>query len=428
MSKRWLFAALIIVILSIVLSVTLTGCQQTKEPIIETRKSMTLLHYFSGVFSGGIDALVGGFNQEQDIYQLEAIPIDHEAFKTSVIKGLEENNPPELYSYWAGAKTVAVKDKLQPLDSIWASENLEKRFSPSIISSASKIDGHYYLLPITQHYVTLFYNKKVFETLKIEIPKTWPEFLSACQTIKEAGVTPIGLGSKSKWPAQFWFDYILLRTAGYEKREALMSGELAYDSPEVILAFEKWQDLITKGYFNTMPNETEWNEVPLEGLESGDIAMTLMGTWMISTLESQSNLVAGKDFGYFDFPIIDLTIEKTALGPIDGIVVPKESVNPEGALEAIAYLARLESQKSMALGSGALSPSLEVPSNTYGVLQQDILKSIKNQKFWAFNYDLATLPEVADLGLQLFSEFLEFPEAYQALLTEMAQKSAPLLK
>lgn len=428
MSKRWLLAVVGFVILSILLSLSLAGCQQEKDQVIATRKTMTLLHYFSGAFSGGIDALVGGFNQEQDIYQLEAIPIDHEAFKTSVLKGLEDNNPPELYSYWAGAKTNAIKDKLQPLDAIWDSENLEKRFSSSIINSASKIDGHYYLLPITQHYVTIFYNKKIFESLNIEKPRTWAEFLEACQTIKEAGITPIGLGSKNKWPAQFWFDYLLLRTAGYEKREALMRGEMSYDSQEVIKTFELWQDLIAKGYFNRDPNATDWSEIPLKGIANGEIAMTLMGTWMINVLESETTMTAGKEFDFFDFPMMDENIEKTALGPVDGIIVPKESVNPEGALEAIAYLARLESQRSMALGSGSLSPSLEVPSNTYGVLQREILQNIQEQKYWAFNYDLATKPEVAELGLQLFSEFLEFPEAYQTLLKEMAHNSALLFK
>ena len=58
--------------------------------------------------------------------------------------------------------------------------------------------------------------------------------MAACKTLKGAGVKPFALGSKNRWPAQFWFDYILLRTAGPEYRAKLMAGEASYTDPEVM--------------------------------------------------------------------------------------------------------------------------------------------------------------------------------------------------
>lgn len=392
------------------------------------KKTITLLHYFSGSLSGGIDDLVDDFNNGQENYFLNSIPIDHEAYKISILNSLEEGNPPEIYSYWAGARTKSIKEYLLPLDSIWEEYEFNKIFPESIIKSACKVDGHYYLLPITQHYVTFFYNKKVFESQGLVPPKTWEEFINICETLKSNNITPIGLGAKNKWPAQFWFDYLLLRTAGYEYRESLMNGFAHYTDPEVKLVFSIWNDLIDEEYFNENILTNDWYEAPLEGLKSNTIGMTLMGTWAVSVLNNDFDLLQGEDFGYFNFPIINPDVEVTALGPIDGLIIPKDSVNTEGALEALRYLSNEKSQTSMALGSGAFSPSLKVDDTIYSDFQIEMLEEIKKQNQWAFNYDLSTPPEVADLGLSLFIEFYQFPDKIDILLQELDDNVSDILK
>ncbi len=68
-------------------------------------------------------------------------------------------------------------------------------------------------------------------------------------TFKAAGIVPISLGSMNQWPAQFWFDYLILRTAGAEYRAKLMAGEAAYTDPEVVRAMELWAELVDAGCF-----------------------------------------------------------------------------------------------------------------------------------------------------------------------------------
>ena len=68
----------------------------------------------------------------------------------------------------------------------------------------------------------MFYNKSVFSKAGINtMPRTWDEFLSLCAKLKSRGITPIALGSKNRWPAQFWFDYLILRTVGPDYRHNL---------------------------------------------------------------------------------------------------------------------------------------------------------------------------------------------------------------
>ena len=194
----------------------LAGCGTANHSTVgpgNTKKKVTLLHYFSGTLNGGVQAMVETFNQSNGKYQLVATPLDHEAYKTSIRDTLASPNSPDIYSYWAGSRTKSVLDHLESFDTIWQTAGLTVDASTAV-TEACTYDGKKYMIPVTQHYVGFFYNKKVFAAAGVQPPSTWSEFLSVCDRLKAKGVTPIALGSKDKWPAQFWFDDLLLHTAG----------------------------------------------------------------------------------------------------------------------------------------------------------------------------------------------------------------------
>ena len=141
-------------------------------------------------------------------------------------------------------------------------------------------NGARYLVPFGYHYAGMFYNAKVMADAGVtEFPTTWDGFLALCADLKAKGVTPIALGSKNRWPAQFWFDYLLLRTAGPDYRAKLMAGEAAYTDDEVKAAMGMWKDLVDAGYFAPNANADGWTDAS-DRVARGDAAMTLMGTWI----------------------------------------------------------------------------------------------------------------------------------------------------
>ena len=97
---------------------------------------------------------------------------------------------------------------------MWKQANLDSVVSKQVAASATTYNGKRYLIPFNYHYVGVFYSPKVFAAAGASTPKSWDEFLALCKLLKSKGVAPIALGSKNRWPAQFWFDYLLLRTAG----------------------------------------------------------------------------------------------------------------------------------------------------------------------------------------------------------------------
>lgn len=400
---------------------TLFNCSNLKSNKDLDKSPLIFLHYWSDEMNGGIDSMISKFNNSKPGYKIRATGFDHESFKISMKVMLSSGNPPDLFSYWAGARTASLvkKNYLNPIDKIWNDENIYSKFPQSIIDACT-YNGKAFIVPVTQHYVAFFYNKQLFNNLKIDPPKTWLDFISVCNTFKKNGITPLALGSQSRWPAQFWFDYILLRTAGAQYRNKLMTGKASYIDDEVVNCFKIWSKLIKSGFFNNNCDHYEWSDAA-QMVADKKAAMTLMGTWITGFYDSQLSLEQERDYDYFSFPIINEKISKSALGPIDAILLPKKS-NIKKAETVLALFTEADVQKAMSVGSGALSPSIEVLPDSSTPIQNKINKELKSISNWAFNYDLATPPKVAELGLQLFEQFLKNPSKYNELLKNINDK------
>ena len=55
--------------------------------------------------------------------------------------------------------------------------------------------------------------------------KTWDGFLAGVKKLKAAGITPIALGAKDKWPAHFWWSKLVVRLAGKDEFNAAAAGK-----------------------------------------------------------------------------------------------------------------------------------------------------------------------------------------------------------
>lgn len=415
--QKKLFLAVALLLLLIPFATFATGTKEASKTVSTEPVKVTFFHYFSGTLAGGINDLVKQFNKENPQYNLVATPVDHEAFKTSIRVMLAGGNPPDLFSYWAGARVQFIVDagQLAPIDDVYAANKLNDLFPPAVKQGCT-YNGHKYFLPLTQHFVAFFYNKAVFKKAGVEPPKTWDEFLNVCEKIKASGVKPIALGSKERWPAQFWLDYPLLRTAGPEYRAKLMAGKASYTDPQVVTAFKMWKECLDKGYFVDNPNAYDWAEASTM-VGKGTAAMTLMGTWFMQ-LDKQIGWTAGKDYDFFRFPDVKSGVPDVAVGPIDGVVLPKDAKNPKAAKIVLGKLAGVDAQATFNKGSGALAPNKNVPDSIYNPLQIRVKKYLSGVKNWAFNYDLATPPPVADVGLNAFSKFVDSPDKYMSILAE----------
>ena len=62
-------------------------------------------------------------------------------------------------------------------------------------------EGKRYQLPIDYVDIAVFYNKAIFAALGLDVPRTWDEWMSQCETIKQNGYVPIAIGGDAD---SFW--------------------------------------------------------------------------------------------------------------------------------------------------------------------------------------------------------------------------------
>jgi ABC-type glycerol-3-phosphate transport system substrate-binding protein len=345
--------------------------------------------------------------------------VGHEDFKTGILIQLAGGNPPDVHSNWAGARTAfqVQNGALAPLDEMWAANDLDNQFPQGLIDSAATYDGAKYLMPLGYHYAGMFYNPKTFESAGVAIPTTWDELKASCEAFNAAGITPIGLGSINKWPAQFWFDYLLLRTAGPEYRASLMAGEASYTDPEVVRAMELWAELAAMDCFTKDANAFDWTDAQSQ-VANGEAAMNLMGTWITGGW-NDSGLEPVTDYDVFEFPVIDEGVTTAVVGPVDGLVTAANAANPEAAMALIAALSTPEAQTTWAVGQGALPPNVNADASQFNDVILKALGFVAAAETYNFNYDLATPPAPSEVGLDMFQRFLADPsQDINALLAE----------
>jgi len=347
------------------------------------------------------------------------VDVGHEDFKTGILVQLAGGNPPDVHSNWAGARTAfqAQNGMLAPIDEMWAANDLDSQFPQGLIDSAATYDGVKYLMPLGYHYAGMFYNPKVFESAGVAVPATWDELKASCDAFNAAGIVPIALGSINKWPAQFWFDYLILRTAGPEYRAKLMAGEAKYTDPEVVRAMELWAELANASCFTPDANAFDWTDAANQ-VANGEAAMNLMGTWITGHWNT-NGLTPVADYDFFEFPVIDEGVATAVVGPVDGLVSAAGAKNPEAAMALLAALATPEAQTAWAVGQGALPPNVNADQSQFNEVILKALDVVAASETYNFNYDLATPPAPSEVGLDMFQKFVADPaQDINALLAE----------
>lgn len=115
---------------------------------------------------------------------------------TVLMQRIAINDIPPIFSDYP--TQMQFKDKIangyiEPLEG----QEFLSRVNPGMISLALNTDGKTYALPLSQNYMAIFYNLDVFEQVGItELPKTWDELMTLCDTLVAAGVVPFSFGDK----------------------------------------------------------------------------------------------------------------------------------------------------------------------------------------------------------------------------------------
>ncbi len=359
-----------------------------------------------------------------DIYEENNPDVDvqlnitaHEDFKKAIRVWLSSDDPPDVFSWFAGnrAKYFVDKGLVMPFTDVWNEENLDQKI-PRAFKSISFFEDEAYFLPHSYYWWAVYYRESIFAEYGLEEPQTWEELLEVGETLKDNGITPFAIGTKFKWTAAGWFDYLNMRINGPKFHTDLMHGEVPFTDDRVAEVFKKWKYLIENDFFVENAAAYSWQE-GLQFMTQGDAAMYLMGQFINDAVSEDVQ----KDMNFFRFPIIDKDVPVGEDLPTDGFMIPAKAPNPELAKDFIAFLASVEGQRVFAEDMGRMVPNKDVPDEVYDKPALKGKKMIENTDALAQFYDRDMDPEMAGDTMDLLMKFWQYPDQYQSIMEEMEQ-------
>jgi len=341
----------------------------------------------------------------------------HEDFKKAIRVWLSSDNPPDVFSWFAGnrAKYFVDKDLVMPFTDVWQEENLDEKI-PRAFKSISFFEDEAYFLPHSYYWWAIYYRESIFEKYDLEEPQTWEQLLEVGETLKENGITPFAIGTKFKWTAAGWFDYLNMRINGPEFHVDLMHGEVPFTDDRVAEVFKKWKYLIENDFFVEDAAAYSWQE-GLQFMTQGDAAMYLMGQFINDAVSEDVQ----KDMNFFRFPIINKNVPIGEDLPTDGFMIPATAPNPELAKDFIAFLASVEGQRVFAEDMGRMVPNSDVPDEVYDEPALKGKEMIENTDALAQFYDRDMDPAMAGDTMDLLMKFWQYPDQYESIMEEMEQ-------
>jgi len=200
---------------------------------------------------------------------IQAVPIDsgETIMKTKFATG----EIPDIFMHFGGSGLAYQPEKnfVDFSDAAWVAD-----VQDYVLPQAS-FNDKVYGLPFWEASISgIIYNTEIFESLGLKMPTTQAEFMTACETIKAAGITPMYLAVKDTWPLlyQFGVDNMFLDSAVLGK---LNSNTLKYaDIPEFKTMIQWYKDMADNGYFGEKFATNTWDGAPA-ALGEGKAAMML---------------------------------------------------------------------------------------------------------------------------------------------------------
>ena len=215
----------------------------------------------------------------------------NEEWKTKVLTDFETGSEPDVLFFFTDADADPIINA-QKVVSIEEIREVYPDYATNMRLSMMRTaaDGNHYAVPSAGIWENLFVNKSVLMACGVAVPGpdyTWEQFLLDCETIREAGYTPIAC-SLYEVP-HYWFEFAIMNNGTLENQlevpQVDESGHLIEDavSQKWIAGLNDIKELYERGFFptNTL-RATDAETVSL--FAEGRAAFMIDGSWKVGYL------------------------------------------------------------------------------------------------------------------------------------------------
>lgn len=286
--------------------------------------------------------------------EIEHLGFGGDTYKTKVQAASAADELPDIFYAWGGgfSQPFVAGGRILPLDDLIKDGTSEKLIEGT--TGNFTFDGQLYGLPTTIASSQLYVNKELFEKAGTKVPETWDELAASVKALDAAGIQPVALGAKDRWPALFWNAILNIRMGGVDAMNAALAKKGSFDTPEFVQASAKLKELIDLGAFGEHYLGTSYDD-SVNMFLSGKAAMLLMGAWVNGQIEADDSPVKGK-VEAIKFPTIPEgkgNADEWYGGSGETFVINSKVENKEQVWEVYKYFIEAMAKEVFLAGSGS---------------------------------------------------------------------------
>jgi multiple sugar transport system substrate-binding protein len=343
--------------------------------------------------------------------------VDHNTFQEQINNYLQ-GDPDDVFAWFAGNRMqfFAQKGLATDIGDVW--DEIGDQYSEAFKAASKGLDGKYYFVPFYYYPWAVFYRKSLWKQNGYEPPKTLDEFTALAKKMQSDGLVPLAFADKDGWPAMGTFDYLNMRSNGYDFHISLMSGDESWESTEVKNVFNTWRELLP--YHQEGALGRIWQDAA-KTFSDKKAGMYVLGLFLGNQMSEKDR----KDLDFFPFPEINSEHGQDSVeAPIDGFMMAKSPENEDGAKDLLAYLGGAEAQTVyLNIDPNNIAASTEADTAGYTPIQKKANDLISNAAHISQFMDRDTRPDFAStVMIPAIQQFLRDPNDVDGLTKSIEQQ------
>jgi multiple sugar transport system substrate-binding protein len=374
-----------------------------------------------------MEKAIADFQDMNPDLNIETTVIDREAYKTQIRNFLTADAPDVATWYAANRMTPYVSAGLfEDVSDLWAEPEIAENLAST--KGAMTIDGKQWGVPYTYYQWGIYYRKDIYDELGLSEPTTFEEMKSNCQAILDSGKKCYTIGSKFLWTAGGWFDYLNMRTNGFDFHMELAAGEVPWTDDRVRQTFANWRELIDMGAYIDNHQNYSWQEA-LPFMVNGDAASYLMGNFAVAPLREAG--LTNDQLDFYQFPKINPDMELAEDAPTDTFHIPANAQNKDNARAFLRYMVSPEVQTWINNGEnlGQLPVNAKASVDDDKFLKEGFAMLSSNSPGGVAQFFDRDYPaEMAAEAMQGLQEFMVYPDNLDDILNRLEKVRARVYK
>jgi multiple sugar transport system substrate-binding protein len=315
--------------------------------------------------------------------------VDHNGFQDKINNYLQ-GSPDDAFTWFAGYRMqyYAKKGLVADVSDVW--DKIGDNFSPALKKASTGQDGKQYFVPNYNYPWGFFYLKSFWAEKGYEVPTTMDELVTLAKKMQADGIIPIGFADKDAWPACGTFDYLNMRTNGYQFHVDLCAHKESWNSSKVQEVFDTWKMLLP--YQDPSSLGLTWQEAA-QKLGKKQSGMMLLGSFITQQFTDASVLA---DVDFFPFPEVKVEGRDAVEAPIDGLMLSKRGGDSKPARAMLQFMGTGPGQEAYySVDKSNIMTAKDADTSGYSAFTKKLAGVIGDAKYISQFFDRDALPAMA---------------------------------